>query len=129
MYFLDTCAMIGYFENKSRYVKIIENNEFCLSKFQLMELYYISLRNMGEELAERYYETFALYEVDIHEKTLKNAMRKRLELQKIKIHGKSLNVSYVDAIGYQYALENNLKFVTCDPAFENLDAVEFIPDK
>ncbi len=129
MYFLDTCAMIGYFEGIPEYVKIIENNKISVSRFQLMELYYISLREQGQEMAEKYYETFSQYEVFISEGTIKNAMKKRLELYGKTINKKSFNVSYVDAIGYQYALENKLKFVTCDPAFETLENVEFGPEK
>jgi predicted nucleic acid-binding protein len=129
MYFLDTCAMIGYFENKKEYVEIIENNPFSVSKFQLMELYFISLREQGEALADKYYDVFSRYEVPLYEQTIKDAMKKRLELQKIKKDGKKLNISYVDALGYQYALENGLKFVTCDPAFENMQSVEYVPEK
>ena len=58
------------------------------------------------------------------EKILKNAMKFRLRLQREKE-----KISYVDAIGYQYALENNLKFVTSDPAFKKLENAEFIPEK
>ncbi|MBS3068071.1 PIN domain-containing protein [Candidatus Micrarchaeota archaeon] len=130
MYFLDTCIMIGYFENDPKYVNIVESGKpFFVTKFQLMELYYISLREHNEEQAEKYYEVFAHYEVVVPEKTLKNAMKKRLELYGKKVTGKAFNVSYVDAIGYQYALENNLKFVTCDPAFEKLSGVEYLPEK
>ena len=129
MYFLDTCAMIEFVKDNPRYVKLIKNNLFYTSDFQLMELYFITLREQGVETAEKYFEVFSLAKVSILEKTLKNAMKKRLELYHKKIDGKSFNVSYVDAIGYQYALENNLKFVTCDPAFQKLSNVEFIPEK
>lgn len=123
MYLLDTCAMLGYFEGNQKYVKIIENNKFYVTIFQLMELYYISLREAGGELAEKYYETFARYKIPVYEKTLKNAMKRRLEMK-----GKRLDVSYVDALGYQTALENSLKFVTCDSAFEKLESVAYIPE-
>ena len=87
-----------------------------------MELYYASLRDSNEETAERDYETFVPAEVEIPEKTLKNAMKKRLEFQQ----KKKMNISYVDAIGYQYALENNLKFLTGDREFKGVENVEFV---
>jgi len=121
MYFLDTCAMIGYLKDETRFVRAIKNREFKVSKFQLMEMYYWALKEVEDYLAERYYESFAKYEVEISEQTLKNAMKTRIELQK-----KGLNLSYVDAIGYQYALDNGLRFVTSDPAFKNMKKVEFI---
>ncbi|MBI5047288.1 PIN domain-containing protein [Candidatus Micrarchaeota archaeon] len=123
MYFLDTCAMIEYVKDNPRFVDIIRSHKFHTSIFQLMELYYITLIEENQELAEKYFESFSLVKVTIEEKTLKNAMKVRLNFQNQK-----KKVSYVDALGYQYAIENNLKFVTSDPGFDKLDSVEFIPE-
>lgn len=116
MYFLDSYALIEYLKGNQKYKQYILDASISTSRFNLMELYYASLRDSNEETAEKDYETFAPAEVEIFERTLKNAMKKRLELQRRK-----LNVSYVDAIGYQYAVENKLKFVTGDRAFRDLD--------
>ena len=118
MYFLDTCAILGYLKGEKIFEKVIEYGVFSVSRFQLMEVYYITLKEASQELAEKYYEAFSRYEEQIREKTFKNAMKKRLELQK-----RGLNVSYVDAIGYQYSLENKIRFVTSDPAFKKLEMV------
>ena len=115
MYFLDTFAVIEYLNGNPSY-KLYFEKDFCLSRFNLMELYYASLRDRGQDAAEADYETFASAEVEIPEKTLKQAMIKKFEMQK-----KKINFSYVDAIGYQYALDNSMKFVTGDQAFKNLD--------
>jgi len=122
MYFLDTCALLGYLKGEKGFEKIVEGGAFLVSRFQLMELYYITLREAGEELAEKYYEAFSRYEEEVGEQTLKNAMKMRLNLQK-----KGMNISYVDALGYQCAVEKDLLFVTSDPAFRKLKGVEFIP--
>lgn len=114
MYFLDTYALIEYVKGNRKFVDFINNNHFCVSYFQLMELYYFTLRENGEELAEKHFEGFAKFKVYVSERTLKNAMKKRLEFQKT---GK--NISYVDAIGYQYAIDNNMKFITGDIEFRN----------
>ncbi len=121
MYFLDTCVLIDHIKGERRVERVMGTRAYVISKFQLMELYYILLKESGEYDAEKYYESFARYEVEINERTLKNAMKTRLELQK-----KGLNLSYVDSIGYQYALDNDLRFVTSDPAFKNLKKVEFV---
>src|SRR3989338_10195114 len=123
MYFLDTYVLIEYLGGNSKCKQYINSN-FCVSRFNLMELYYVSVRDSGETQAEKDYEIFAPAEIEISEKTLKNAMKKRFELKKTK-----LDISYVDAIGYQYSLEHNLKFVTGDPAFEKLEGVEYIREK
>ena len=121
--------MIEFAKDNPKYVQLIRNNKFYTSDFQLMELYYITLREQNEETAEKYFEVFSLVKVPVSERTIKNAMKKRLQLHGKKVNGKTLNVSYVDALGYQYALENKLKFVTCDPAFEKLAGVEYLPEE
>lgn len=121
MRFLDSCAIIAYICGEQRMRKIIDEKSFALARPQLMELYYWALKNYDEDTAEKHYESFSKYEVEISEQTLKSAMKTRLELQK-----KGLNLSYVDSIGYQYALDNDLRFVTSDPAFKNLKKVKFV---
>jgi predicted nucleic acid-binding protein len=121
MYFLDTYAMIEYLKGNSKFVEIIDNGNIATSDFQLMEIYYYGLKDFDESTAEKYYEAFSSILVQVPEKTLKNAMKKKLELQKRKI-----NLSYVDAIGYQYAIDNQLKFVTGDQSFKDLDTVNVI---
>ncbi|MBI5158982.1 PIN domain-containing protein [Candidatus Micrarchaeota archaeon] len=121
MYFLDTYAMLEYVKGNRKCVEMIESNVARTSDFQLIELYYITLREQGEELAEKYFEAFALNKVQIPEKTLKNAMKTKAEF-----HAKGKKISYVDAIGYQYAKENNLKFLTGDKEFEKEENVEFV---
>jgi predicted nucleic acid-binding protein len=121
MYFLDSYAIIEYLKGNSKFTKIIDNDTIYTSDFQLMEVYYFGIKDVDEEEAEKYYEAFASVKVLIPEKTLKNAMKTRLEFQK-----KGCNISYVDAIGYQYAVDNNLKFVTGDLAFKGLKSVEYL---
>lgn len=115
MYYLDTYVLIEYLNGNQKYKPYIEAS-FSVSIFNLMELYYASLRDSNEKTAERDYETFAPAEMAVSEQTLKNAMKTRLEFQK-----KKINLSYVDAIGYQYAKENQLKFVTGDSVFKDID--------
>ncbi len=121
MYYLDTYAILEYIFGNQKFKQYVDDANFCLSRFNLMEMYYALLRDFNEETAEKYFESFAIAEVEISERTLKNAMKRRLEL-----HGKKLDISYVDAIGYQYALDNKLKFVTGDREFKNLDSENII---
>ncbi|MBI2079807.1 PIN domain-containing protein [Candidatus Micrarchaeota archaeon] len=115
MYFLDTYAMVEFTKGNLKVKNLLENNKFFTSDFQLMELYYITLKNEGEGSAEKYFEIFALTKVPVSELTIKNAMKKRLELKKQK-----LDISYVDAIGFQYAIDNKTVFVTGDSGFKDL---------
>jgi len=45
---------------------------------------------------------------------------------KFRKKNKKRNLSYTDCIGYVYATENDLIFLTGDKEFENLENVEFV---
>ena len=45
---------------------------------------------------------------------------------KYRIDNKKENLSIFDYVGYIFALENNLKFVTGDKAFKNKEGVVFV---
>ena len=122
MYFLDTYAIIEYLKGNSKYANLIEKNNFSTSIFQLMEVYYITLKEQNEELADKYFDVFSIAKVEIPDETVKKAMRVRMEFQQQK-----KNISYVDAIGLQYSRDNNLIFLTGDKEFKGVDGVEWIP--
>jgi len=43
-----------------------------------------------------------------------------------KITNKKYNLSFFDCVGYMFALENNIPFVTGDKQFQDKEGVEFI---
>lgn len=86
-----------------------------------MEFYYRCLEDYGESVALSQMQNFSGIVLQHSRETMMEAMRLRLKLKKQK-----LNVSYVDAIGYQISLERGLKFVTGDKEFEKLENVEFV---
>ena len=45
---------------------------------------------------------------------------------KFRLKNKKMDLSYADCIGYIYACENNLKFLTGDEKFKDMDNVEFV---
>ena len=57
--------------------------------------------------------------MEVDDDTFKEAIRFRKEHKK-------KDLSYTDCIGYIYAKRNNLKFLTGDKEFENMDNVEFV---
>src|SRR3989344_5671259 len=95
-YFFDTYALIEITRNNPNYLKFI-----------------------GEESAKKVFQQFKDAEVDIDDEVLFKAVKFRLAHKK-----KSL--SYADCIGYIFALENKLKFLTGDHAFEGMNSVEFV---
>jgi len=115
-YFFDTYAIVSLVKNNPDYIRYSE--EIVITTlFNLVELYYIVLKDFNEEKAKIIYNKFkdCIYEVkdDII-----------FEAMKLKLKNKSL--SYVDAIGYIFAIKNNLRFLTGDKEFKDMPHVEFV---
>jgi hypothetical protein len=112
--------MIEYLAGNKRYSKYFEH-ELHTSKLNLMELYFLVLREHGESTADRVYATFRAFEVSFDDEDVKEAMKMRLRLKAGRTH-----LSYADALGYQLSKKLDVKFLTGDDAFEQLPKVEFV---
>ncbi len=119
LFFADTYAIIDYLKGNKKYKKYFEENEVITTRLNLMEVYYSALLEVTEELAETYYDSYLGKCTDLEDETIKRAM-------KFKFKEKAKRISYVDAIGYQIALEKNIKFLTGDKQFKGLKNVEFV---
>ncbi len=119
-YFVDTYAMIEYLSGNKRYLRYFKN-DLHTSKLNLMELYFLVLREHGENTADRSYATFRLFETSFDDEDVKEAMKLRLRLKAGKNH-----LSYADALGYHIAKRIGAKFLTGDDAFQRLPNVEFV---
>jgi len=119
-YFIDTYAMIEYLSGNKRYSKYF-GYELYTSKLNLMELYFLVLREHGEDVAERSYTTFRVFETSFDDEDVKEAMKMRLRFK-----ARQTQLSYADAIGYQLSKKLGAKFLTGDDAFKHLPNVEFV---
>lgn len=119
-YFIDTYAMIEYLSGNKRYSKYF-GNDLHTSKLNLMEMYFLVLREQGEKVADRSYATFRVFETSFDDEDVKEAMKMRLRLKAGKTH-----LSYTDALGYQLSKKLGMKFLTGDDAFKHLANVEFV---
>jgi len=117
-YFFDTYAIIEILKQNENY-GLYKGKDVTLTIFNLAELYYSSLNDYGEVKANIIYEEYKKTVVEVDDDTFKEAIRFRKEHKK-------KDLSYTDCIGYIYAKRNNLKFLTGDKEFENMDNVEFV---
>ncbi|MGV8176372.1 MAG: PIN domain-containing protein [Candidatus Bilamarchaeaceae archaeon] len=121
MFFYDSYAILEFVRGNSTYKRYFPAKGCATTHFNLVEVYYCLLRTVGKDTAEKVYESFISICAEPDHGLLKRAMEKRLELV-----GSGKNISYADAVGYQFALEHNLKFLTGDMEFEKLANVEFV---
>ncbi|MBU2562051.1 MAG: PIN domain-containing protein [Nanoarchaeota archaeon] len=117
-YFFDSYAVIELLDGNPMYARYSQE-PFAMTVFNLVEIYWFALREYGEKIADEIYEKFRYFVINANDKVLKKAV-------KFRIKNKKKNLSYADCIGYTYALENNLLFLTGDKEFEKFKNVEFV---
>ena len=117
-YFFDTYALIEITKNNPSYIKFIDE-AIVTARSNLTELIYIILSERGEAAAKEAFSRFKDAETEVSDDILFKAMTFRLK-------NKKKGFSYVDCIGYIFALENKLKFLTGDDGFKDFPNVEFV---
>ena len=117
-YFFDTYAIVEIIKENKDYEKYKED-EIVTSILNIGELYYVLLREKGEEVAEYWHKMLnqSAFLVDVE--TIIKAMKFRFE-------NKAKKFSFIDCVGYVIAKDKDLRFLSGDKAFENLDNVEFV---
>jgi predicted nucleic acid-binding protein len=118
-YYADTYAMIEYTKGNNSFFRYFKECKIITTWLNLMELYYATLLVETEEKANEYYGAFLSKIVSFDHETIKSAA-------KLRFGHKKKNISYIDAIGYQIALEDNVKFLTGDKAFKGMKNVEYV---
>ena len=118
-YFFDTYAFYEIINGNPAYKNYEKEIAIITSKLNLMELHYGMLLLHGKEKADEYYEKFLEFTVEIEDEIIKMANYFRAEYRKRKL-------SYVDCIGYTIAKLRNIKFLTGDMQFQDLENVQFV---
>lgn len=118
-YFFDSYAFFEIIKGNPNYDKYSKGVSLITTRLNLMELYYWLLRRSGKDKAEKYYQKFLPYCIEITNDVIKKACEFRLE-------HKGKNLSYADCIGYIIALQKRIKFLTGDIGFERMENVEYV---
>ena len=113
----DTYAIleiIGGNENYRNYL----NSRIVINNFIFAELCYKLYREKAPKV-EEYIKEYSKFIQPLTSDTIKEAMLFRT-------NNKSKNLSMTDCISYVMSLKLNIKFLTGDKEFENLNNVEFV---
>ena len=117
-YFFDSYAIIELENGNPNYQKY-SSYPITITIFNLAEIYWNFVSKLEETEANKLYEDYRKAIVEIPDETLKKAIKFRKE-------NKKKNLSYTDCIGYIYALENKMRFLTGDREFKDMKNVEFV---
>lgn len=117
-FFFDTYAIIEILKGNSKYEKYKECKAI-ISAFNLAELHLHITREFGGEIANNVLEEYSKHVIDFQLKDIKETTNFKIKYAKRK-------VSIPDSIGYVISKRLNIKFLTGDGKFEDLDNVEFV---
>ena len=118
-YFLDTYAMIEIVKGSKSYEKFLDK-DFITTKYNLAELHYFLLTKYDLKKADFYIKKFSVYAVDFEIDVISKAMVFRKKMRK------TFKISYIDCLGYMVAVVNDVRFLTGDAHFLELENVEFV---
>ena len=118
-FYFDTYALYEIIVGNPAYRRYTSGVAVVTTKLNLMELYYGLLLSYGKQAANRHYDIFGEYIVELDDDTIKKAME-------FKLANKHKNLSYVDCVGYTIARKRNIKFLTGDKEFKGLPSVEYV---
>lgn len=117
-YFFDSYAIIEIVKGSSSYAPF-SDEVVVITLFNLVEIYWSFVLDFGEEKAKELYSRFKECVVPISDSVIQEAVKFRKE-------NKKKNLSYADCIGYVYANQNKLLFLTGDKEFQNMSNVMFV---
>jgi predicted nucleic acid-binding protein len=118
-FFFDTYAFFEIFQGGNAYAKY-ESAKVITTKLNLFELYLGVLREHDEESAKKALEKYYPFVKEFDQEVIKAAAQLKKTLNK-------RDVSMTDCIGYCFAKQLGIKFLTGDSAFEHMDNIEFVP--
>lgn len=126
-YLVDSYAFMEFFgkdnQNYKKYFDEIVKNGAYITPTILMELYFFKYHHSGKENAKEFLSWLNKYF-----KIIRVRQRNLVEsaIFRSKMFKKKIKMSYTDAMSYVLAKEYNLKILTGDEHFKNLDYVEFV---
>lgn len=119
-FFYDTYAILAFLEGNNAYQMFFTQHKGITTFGNLLEAYYITLREHGQEKANLVLEFVTPFVVEPEIDDASSSMAFRLRHKK-------KNLSYVDCLGYSIAKRLNIPFLTGDKAFKSMENVRFIP--
>lgn len=118
IFFFDSYALIEIYKGNPNYEKY-KKAKVVTSYLHVFEIYYSLIKEHGEEEISEFFKTIQNFCIDLNFDWIPQASKFR------QIH-KKRNLSYADCLGYVIAKDMNVKFLTGDKEFKDLENVEFI---
>lgn len=116
-YFWDSFAVIELLQGSRAYAAF-KQEPITITIFNLVDIYWAVLRDLGAKKADEIFNRLRACVVDVGDETLRDAMQYRERHRKRRL-------SYADCIGYVYAKRKRMRFLTGDKEFKGVRNVRF----
>lgn len=116
--YLDTTALVQIHDGDVRILPFLAE-ETVTSDLTLAEFYTVIYRKLGERTADHWCGKFK----SMAKPTVLSSL---LNAAKMKEDSKKQRLSFFDCVGYCYAQEHGMKFLTSDSAFKGKKGVVFV---
>ena len=117
-YYFDSYAIIEIIKGNPNY-ELFKDETFVTSTINISEVYYYLINELGEQVAESVINKLNFEYLDV---TYETALKTSIFRHK----NKKKKLSYIDCLGYNLAINNNLIFLTGDKEFEHIEKVKFV---
>ncbi len=114
----DTYAFVEIIKGNSNYLPYT-NKKIITTRLNIFELYHGCLKDNNEPLGEEMVQKYFPFIRDFDQEVIKAAAKLKYKLNK-------RNLSMTDCIGYTFAKQLGIKFLTGDKEFQDMDNVEFV---
>lgn len=118
MHFFDSYALVEIVKGNSNYEKYEDEDPTC-TILNLFELHQVLLREFNKQTADYWVNKFDYTLLEITKEDIINA-------SDLRFNNKDKKLSGIDCIGYILAKKHNLKFLTGDKDFRNMENVEHV---
>ena len=118
VFIFDTYAIIEVIAGNKNYEKYLDS-EVIINEFIFAELCYNLIKEKGIEKSNLLIDKYQRFVLNASPKIIKDAMLFRFENRK-------KDLSMTDCISYIMAQKSNIRFLTGDKEFKNMDNVEFL---
>lgn len=117
-FFFDSYAFFEIIKENKNYLPYLSAN-IITTRLNLFELYHGFLKDNNEELAKISLEKYYSFALDFDEEVIQSAAKLKLSLNK-------RDLSMADCMGYCFAKQLGIKFLTGDRQFKEMENVEYV---
>lgn len=115
---LDTYALVEINNGNPKFTRLL-NEELIVTDITMAEFYAVMYRTYDLKTADYWHRKLSFFCKPVSREIL-------LKAAKFRCDNNRQNLSFFDCVGYVYAMENNMRFVTGDKEFRLRKGVEFI---